>query len=185
LKGVKLQRPVITKLKIQEKPKTLISPEVRERIYQASSDYVKLFISIMRFSGCRPSEALRLRGKHIVGENFVFEKTKNGKVRLVPIHPVLKNMLPNVGPEDHLITYRGCPIEANGIRKAITKTCKRIGIENQVTPYAFRHTFATGLLDKTDIYTIQQILGHADIKTTQIYLHYSQKRAREAIEGIQ
>ena len=68
----------------------------------------------------------------------------------------------------------GTPVEAQSIRRALHAAVSRSGINKRVTPHLLRHTFATHLLElDTDIRVIQQLLGHASIRGTQIYCQVS------------
>ena len=77
------------------------------------------------------------------------------------------------------INNRGCRYTEQSIRLMLKKYTKLAGIERNITPHMFRHSFATYLIeDGVDISCVQQILGHSSIKTTQIYIHIaSQKQA--------
>ena len=70
-------------------------------------------------------------------------------------------------------------LDASGVRKRIKGAAKASGIHKHVTPHVFRHSFATHLLeDGYDIRTVQELLGHSDVKTTMIYTHVLNKGGR-------
>ncbi len=67
--------------------------------------------------------------------------------------------------------------------KLVKKSAKRAGIVKNVSPHTLRHTFATHLVEGgADLAAIQELLGHADISTTQIYTHVDRSRLREVIK---
>ena len=63
-------------------------------------------------------------------------------------------------------------LHENTVQKAVKKAAKMAGIAKRVTPHTFRHSFATHLLENHyDIRTVQELLGHKDVKTTMVYTH--------------
>lgn len=120
---------------------------------------------------------------------------KGGKERYVQIASseilgVLKNYYKE-NAEDikqsgfFFVNNRGCRFTEQSIRLMLKKYTKLAGVERNITPHMFRHSFATYLIEEgVDISCVQQILGHSSIKTTQIYIHVAAKRQAEILREL-
>lgn len=136
-------------------------------------------ILLLYGAGLRISEALSLTGADADLSGSLLIKGKGGKTRLIPILPVIKTAI-----ADYVHLYES-PIAPNGplffgvrrgalgprpIQKKIQIMRARLGLPETTTPHALRHSFATHLLaGGGDLRTIQELLGHASLSSTQVY----------------
>jgi len=144
-------------------------------------------------AGLRVSELTALREEDIDQEGgFVRCMGKGSKEREIPVgEPALtavdtytrraRHLLGKGIRTDHLFLNRfGRSISRQSVHRMLVHYAKEAGFSKQVTPHTLRHSFATHLLaGGADLRSVQEMLGHADVSTTQIYTHVSRQRLRE------
>ncbi len=131
--------------------------------------------------GLRISEALNLNGKdiHAIKSGTMTITGKGNKARLVPILPIAQHSIAHYqslcpyvsdAPDPLFYGVRGKRLGARAIQKKTEKLRYQLGLPESATPHALRHSFATHLLTAGgDLRTIQELLGHASLSSTQIY----------------
>lgn len=141
--------------------------------------------------GLRISEAVGLKLDQVnLPEAVVMVQGKGGKQRLVPLGSKVAASLGDylrlewqakgLRTETVLLNRFGRPLTRMGAWKIVQRICDEAGIKSAVSPHTFRHSFATHLIEAgADLRSVQEMLGHADISTTQIYTHLDQDYLRE------
>lgn len=139
--------------------------------------------------GLRISEALGLQGRDAPLGTSLRIQGKGGKERVVPVLPVAQDAVETycalcphpAAPDAPLFrAIRGGPLNARTIAKVMADTRMQLGLPASATPHALRHSFATHLLDAGgDLRTIQELLGHASLSTTQAYTAVDTARLME------
>lgn len=144
-------------------------------------------------AGLRVSEWITLGVKDVLLDDALVRVFgKGSKERLVPIGRraiaavavYLRELRPRLergaGKGVLLLNARGAPLTRMGAWKILRKYVEKAGITKRVTPHTLRHTFATHLLEGgADLRAVQEMLGHADISTTQIYTHVDREYLRQ------
>lgn len=154
----------------------------------------RAMLELLYGSGLRISELLSLRLPSILlEEGWVRVYGKGYKERIVPfgeeaqswINRYVRNVRPllaaNIKAEDIIfLNMRGAPLSRMGVWKIIQKYTQLAMIDKAVSPHVFRHSFATHLLEGgADLRAVQEMLGHSDIATTQIYTHLDRNYLKE------
>lgn len=165
-------------------PEVLTKEEVKNLIDSTDNEKSRLIVSFLYSTGLRVSELVNLKVEDInfeEGTGWV-RRGKGAKDRIFNVSKGLIGELKTYleGREYKYIFSKEKPLTTRNIQKIICGTKKRAGINKKVTPHTLRHSFATHLLEAgTDIRTIQAILGHASLNTTQVYTHISSEQIKK------
>jgi len=178
-------------------PETINAPDVKKLL--DSIDLTKplgrrdhAMLELFYASGLRLSELCKARLEHIdFEEHFIRVTGKGNKTRIVPVggkaREALEDYLQNERPSlvkkrtsSHVfLSVRGGPLSPDRVREVVKERAAAAGIDHNVYPHLLRHSFATHLLEGgADLRVIQELLGHADISTTQIYTHVDAQRLK-------
>jgi len=148
----------------------------------------RALLELMYATGVRISELVTLRLRDLdVDERLIRVRGKGSKERIVPFgnaalhaltryltdaRPDLATVARGRGDGSVFLSRRGRGLSRKGAWEIVRRHVKAAGIQRRVTPHTLRHTFATHLIQGgADIAAVQEMLGHADISTTQIYTH--------------
>ncbi len=185
----KIKRQSPSFLEVQEIDKLL--DVVDSTTFEGQRD--KAMLEIMYSSGLRVSELCGLKASDInFEENFLRIKGKGSKVRLVPFGTDARNALidylgntrplaPKILCDEIFITKRGKALSRKSFWFNLKRYALKAGIEKNVKPHSLRHSFATHLLKNgANLISIQEMLGHSDLSTTQIYTQLDNEKLLDA-----
>lgn len=177
-------------LSVEEVKQLLITPDIKKPIGIRDTAMIELLYA----AGLRVSELVNLKLQAINLEGgFVRIYGKGSRERVVPIGQYAQKKL-----DDYLKTGRplllknhvspylfvagaGKPLTRQGFWKLLKKYAQEAGIKKNITPHGLRHSFATHLLEGgADLRAVQEMLGHVDISTTQIYTHVARQHLQKA-----
>ncbi len=188
LESPKLIRPLPNVLNLTEVEKLLAAPDIRNWIGVRD----KAVLELIYATGMRVSEIVDLSTSTLnLDIGFIKCRGKGDKERMVPIGSQARNSisryLEKVRPsllkqrsDSHLFLSRlGKRISRQSFWKMIKKYAEKARIKKRITPHTLRHSFATHLLERgADLRVVQELLGHSDIATTQIYTHINKERLK-------
>ena len=184
--------------KIEKKAPEIMSPdEVVRLLEQPSGDSpkeirVKAMLELLYATGIRVTELITLNLSDVnMQMNFILCRDRN-KERIIPFGAAAKNalsryldgtreeMLENKTSEVLFANCSGQPMSRQGFWKLIKHYAKKADIQADITPHTLRHSFAAHLVENgADLRSVQEMLGHSDISTTQIYANLNHNHIRE------
>lgn len=176
----------------QEIERLLELPDVNTPLGKRDRAMLELLYS----SGLRVSELCAVKMQDLnEGLGFIRVFGKGGKHRMIPVGRVAIKAIQEWAGEGRslvlksrssaylFVTRRGTAMTRQGFWKNLSEYAKIAGFTGRLTPHVVRHSFATHLLEGgADLRSVQSMLGHADIATTQIYTHVVRTRLRETVD---
>lgn len=183
-------------------PDTLSEQEINaliEAIDRSTKEGERNFTMLETLYGCglRVSELIQLKCSDLFfKEGFIRVLGKGSKERLVPLsdynarciiryqNQARHSWTPKKGFEDHLfLNRRNAPLTRAMVFTVIKQLAQKIGNPKKISPHTFRHSFATHLLENgADLRSIQQMLGHQSITTTEIYMHVDRSKLASVLK---
>lgn len=153
----------------------------------------KAILELMYGAGLRISEVIQLKSKNIyLEDNFIRVLGKGNRERVIPLGKKAKQSMKIYSDEIRsklvkekdaqcfFLNHRGHALSRQGLWKIIKGYGKQIGIASILTPHTLRHSFATHLVERgADLRSIQMMLGHSSISTTEIYTHVSKEKVKQ------
>ena len=183
--------PQLPKTRAPKRPRTLPRPAspqdaialAEEAQSAAPNDWVgarDLAILLLLYgAGLRVAEAMGLTARVLPLGQAMRVTGKRGKTRIVPLVPAVREAInayvalcpyPLAGDARLFVGAKGGPLNADLVRRAVRGARARLGLPDTLTPHALRHSFATHLLARgADLRSLQELLGHASLSSTQIY----------------
>ena len=179
--------------KVEKKAPTILTTEQTNRLLAQPKDNSakglrdKAMLELLYATGIRVSELISLKLTDVNFDTGYITCVDSHKERMIPMTPVAKDALVRyirdgrpqlVKDEDSVWLFTNCSGDAmsrQGFWKLIKAYGKRAGIESEITPHMLRHSLAAQLVcSGADLKSVQEILGHSDISTTQMYVHMNQ-----------
>ena len=149
-------------------------------------------LELLYATGCRVSELVGLTTVRLdLGNRYVLLLGKGNKERIVPLgntccqaikryYPIRSQLMLKYNAPAHesvFVNSLGGPLTDRSVRRILDKYITQLAVSKKVSPHTIRHTFATHLLDHgADLRAVQELLGHANLSTTQIYTHVTTER---------
>jgi len=181
-------------------PKSILPTEVEALLAapdRANADGLRdaAMLELLYATGLRVSELIKVRLDDVVMDaGFLRTIGKGSKERIVPFGDAARDAILRYresGRPDHdkhadphlFLSRRGRPMTRQSFWMKIVRYAREAGIKTHISPHVLRHSFATHLLENgADLRSVQMMLGHADISTTQIYTHVSRARLQRMYE---
>ena len=192
LRGPKKRRTLPEPLSQAEVGRLLVAPAKKDGWMSARS---RAIVEVLYSGGVRVGELHKLDFTDVdLASGVVRVKGKRKKERLsflgVPARTALERYIAlrqvELGPIESpalFVNNRGTRLSVRGIERVVDGQLKRAGLAGRGSPHTLRHSFATHMLDAgADLRSVQELLGHADLATTQIYTHVTPKRLRDAYD---
>ncbi|WP_370931404.1 tyrosine recombinase XerC [Bartonella sp. DGB1] len=189
------QKKILPKILDVEKTKQLIS--IDSQLEKAK--WIELrniaILTLLYGTGLRISEALQIRVKDLLGNEASIRITgKGGKVRILPILPIIHQLIadyklhcpyPLIEDSPLFVGVRGGKLHAGIVQRFVRDLRDRLQLNKSITPHALRHSFATHLLSGgADLRSIQQLLGHSSLSTTQIYTQIDMQQTKQIYKKL-
>ena len=167
-------------------PTVLTKSEVKALLNSTKNAKSRLILTLLYSSGLRLSEVTKMRQNDLeLSEKIGWVRQgKGGKDRLIILSQAFiddsRRYMKHHNSKYLFENHKGSMLSGRNIQKIVERTAKKAGIRKRVTPHTLRHSFATHLLEAgVDIRKIQELLGHANLQTTQIYTKVSTEELKK------
>lgn len=186
----------IDQLKAPKKERTFIDEkEYQQLVHAIEHPTIKTIIQFLFFTGLRITECLSLTLEDVdLEEETIFvQNGKGNKQRKIPISPKLllvlidykENIRPDTESNFFFALAKTGKVSDVYVNRILHETTKKLGWKKKVTCHVLRHSFASNLVkNNVHIVHIQKLLGHADLKTTSVYVHANQEQLAQAIHTL-
>lgn len=189
IRSPRLGRSIPATLSIKEVDRLLSTPKLKTPEGLRDS----AMLETMYATGLRVTELVLIEIKNVNMEmGYLSVMGKGSKERAVPLgeaaieaiktyrQEARPNLLKGKVTQSLFVTRRGAAMTRQGFWKIVKKYSRQAAILKNISPHSLRHSFATHLLERgADLRSVQQMLGHSDISTTQIYTHVAKARMKE------
>ncbi len=192
IESPRLEKTLPVFLSLEEVDRLLSQPDEKTALGLRDSAMLELLYA----TGIRVSELTSLKANQLNLEmGYILPFGKGSKERIIPMGEIAKKkvveylekgrveLVPRTNPPELFVNRFGNKMTRQGFWKILGKYALLAGIDRKISPHKIRHSFATHLLEHgADLRSVQQMLGHVDISTTQIYTHVTKERIKSIYE---
>lgn len=187
----------IDRLPLKRQEKEFLTPEeIKQILAFVDHPIAKYVISLMAYTGLRISEAINLSLSDVDFQEKVIRVIdgKGGKDRKVPMSKDLEKVLqhylqqerPMTPSTNFFATKKTGAMSPQYVNRLLKEAAKKAGIQKHITSHTLRHSFASMLVQQNlHVVVISKLLGHADVRTTSVYMHAQQSELQKAVNMIQ